>query len=200
MSDVNAGTLAKAEAYAAFAKDAGWEPVIAVEGDAITCTTTRNSESVVLQWQGTRFVDGSARYTNGSQALLLRNVAHARQKMGESADVAAQAATTAVIRKGRGRKAAAIDPDDENAVATARARLPFDANTSTDEEVFAALGGKTITWRNRRTKELERATVAINPGEKLLKIDVKGSRRVLSFCAVAGMFRSVYLDAILEVK
>lgn len=198
MTDVNDGTMAKATAYAEFAKAAGWEPVIAVEGDAITCTTTRGDESIVIHWQGTRFVD-DARYSYGSRSLSLRNVSAARKKMIESADVAAQAAST--VRTPRGRKAAVHDEAaDEHEVARVKAALPFDANTSTDEEVFAALGGRSITWRNHRTKQLEHATVAINPGQKLFRIDVKGSRRVFTFVEAKGPFRSIYLDAILRVR
>lgn len=198
VSDVNKSSMAKAEAYAEFAKAAGWEPVIGVEGDLITCTTTRGNESIVIHWQGARFVE-DARYTNGSQNLALRNVSHARSKMGESADVAARAATTSTIRKARGRKAAS-HPDDENAVAVAKSRLPFDAKTSMDEDVLRALAGKTIVWRNAKTRELEQAKVAINPGEKLMKIDIKGDRRVFTFVSMKGPFRSIYLDSILEVK
>jgi len=193
--DVNAATMAKAEAYAATAEAAGWVPVIDVTGDAITCTTTRGNETIVIHWKGSRFVE-DARYTHGSVSLALRNVGAARQKMGESADVAAKAATRSTVRKVHGRKAVA----DEEDQAVVRARLPFDAKTSTDAEVFKALGGKSIAWRNSATKEIERATVAINPGEKLMKIDVKGDRRAFTFVTVKGPFRSIYLDAIVDVR
>ena len=196
MAEVNAGTMAKAEAYAAVAEAAGWTPVLTTEGDLITATTTRGSETIMIHWKGTRFVD-DATYTNGSQSLTLRNVSAARQKMADSPDVAARGASKAII--GKGKRKVALDDEDEHAVAAKRAQLPFDSNSS-DEEVFKALGGKTIVWRNSRTREVERAVVAVNPGEKLLKMDVKGSRRVFSFCSVKGPFRSVYLDAILEVK
>jgi hypothetical protein len=195
MADVHAGTMAKATAYAEFAEAAGWVPVIAVDGDLITCTTTRGGETIVIHWQGSRFVD-DARYTYGSRNIALRNVSHARQKMGDSADVAAKEVAT--VRKGRSRKAADHDTDEVRAVK--RRALPFDCNTSTDEEVFAALGGKTIIWRNSRTRETESATVAINPGQHLLRIDVKGDRRAFTFVSAKGPFRSIYLDAILEVK
>ncbi|MEI7890280.1 MAG: hypothetical protein WCI34_08210, partial [Actinomycetes bacterium] len=102
-------------------------------------------------------------------------------------------------RKGRGRKVVVSD-DGESSARRPRKPLPFDPVTDMDADVFAALGGKRISWYNHHTKVVESATVAINPGQKLFRMDVKGDRRIFTFVEVSGPFRSIYLDAIVEVR
>ena len=187
----------KVKAYVAHAKASGWKAKVEHGDDGlITCVAKRDNETITVSWMGNRFVD-DARYQAGAYSISLRNIAAAQRKMTETPDDAAKSRTRSVVRRKRVGKLEAANAAEELPV---HKRLPFDPETSPDEEVFEALYGRRIVWRNSVTGNFDRATIQADRKQKHLKISMPhGTYRVLEFCAQEGMFRAVQLDRILQV-
>lgn len=76
-------------------------------------------------------------------------------------------------------------------------RLPFDPFTDTDETVLDRLRGHTIAWRNSISGMEEEALIPSHGNHTKIR---SVTRRVISFAATEGGFRSVALEAIVRVK
>lgn len=186
---------AKALELAETARSLGWEPeVTGLDANTVQFRATRGIEAVEVRWLNGRCMVGST-YQCGSRTVKIKNASAAKTQMSVPEDEAVKHSNAVVTRSAiRSRHS---DDDDGT---PKRIPLPFNAETSTDEEVIAAVIGKTITWRNNVTKELDSAQVMDRVPQKQLRIDIKHNRRILTFCAERGPFRSVYLDKILSVR
>ena len=90
-----------------------------------------------------------------------------------------------------------------------RRPLPFDEAEDEDELILDLVLGRRLTWINSLSGDREQAHLyppGRNPDTGVLynkqtKLDVTSSgRRILTFCATEGGFRSVALETLLEVR
>lgn len=94
--------------------------------------------------------------------------------------------------------------DDVAVPAFEQHTLPFDIHESSDKEILRVIRGSQLIWINRLTGQPESAHVPVNLNRDLqntffLADNAKG-RTFVSFMSSEGVFRAVYLDAILQVR
>lgn len=190
MPTANAKSKVKADDFIAAAKQSGWRATLSATGtDTVKVTAKRGDEVLEIEWDNGVY-KGIGEYRYGSdRAIKLHNASAGKQRMGVSPQEAAEAAAKSATRPNRKVK---VDDSTEH-----KSRVPFDVETSTDDEVIALLRGKTITWRNRNTQLIEQAFVL--PKQRHIEIVVRHNRRILNFLAEEGGFRSVYLESIKAV-
>lgn len=187
---------AKAQAFAAESEALGWTATVTHDTGVYEVRSTRGDEELVLHWADGKFIE-DARYSCGGRVVSVRNASAAKKKMAVPASDAL--ASNAKVVKGNGsgpRKPRLSLADEEERY---YAPLPFDPAETSDLDVLAAVVGRTLVWRNTATRSDEEARIG-PPPQRQLGIVVKNGRRILTFCAEGGPFRSIYLDAILEVR
>jgi hypothetical protein len=174
-------------------------------------TVMRGDEAIFIAWQDGRCLN-STTHTVGANTVKLRNASAARGAM---------LVPPGKVRRDVRKRVAACG----NGVSAAPAKgvLPFDIDSTPDDEVLAALLGRQIVWQNALTGGTERARLEQT---RFVKIQVKyreggvektrieeeqannkhtkietttAGRRVFTWAAPEG-FRSVALDQILQVR
>ena len=206
----NSVSYAKAKALAEHAESLGWDTeLIAGDGDITMLRATRGDEVITAKYDGSRYIyDDTSMHAYGSVRSRLRNASAARAQMAVKPEEAAAEAAKAKVKAPTKRNTQ--EDEDELTDSERKALLPFNPDTSTDDEVIAALLGRTIVWRNRTTGLNEEATLMPSLPQRHLAIVWKHNRRVLNFNeatsvdeqlqgVTSGVFRSVYVDAIRRV-
>lgn len=197
MPTANSLSAEKAFDFVKHAKDAGWQVDLQPKDDEVVeVIAKRDTEAITIRWRNGVFID-DAIYSCGSYQRKVRNASAGKQFMARKAQDAI--AESMKARANTPRKRSVADDEAEMDERTRKSLLPFDVETSTDEEVIAALIGKTIVWRNRTTGQNEQAALMDKFPQQHLTIVWKHNRRVLNFLEDHGMFRSVYVDAIRRV-
>jgi len=184
----------KAGVFAAKAGELGWDPSVAVRGDAVELTLTRGDETIVQAWRGGVWQYDASVYAYGDRSTKPRNASGAAKLLSRSADDA-KAETSKVAANRHFRKA---EPKDiVQRLETAQKGLPFDPELATDEEVLTILKGQSLVWYNRISRGQESAIVG--RGKDLrMTLNEKGERVINWCCPVTG-FRSCLVTAILKV-
>ena len=200
----------KADDFIAAATESGWTAVLSTPSPLVVhVKATRGPETITIGWLSGVFID-NAEHTCEGHTVKMRNAMAAKRQMTVPAQEAIAAASK-VSSKPK-RKIRLDDEDDTEPHEAARKHVPFDAESTSDEEVFAAVVGRTLIWKNRTTGLEEQATVLnVAPeNQRHLEIVIKHNRRILNFTCepesdeklqgiTSGSFRSVYLDAIRAV-
>lgn len=152
----------KAQQFALDAEAAGWEAERVKDGNRKTVIARRGSEVIEVTWVKEVCQPGLT-YTSGVGSRKLRNAAEARRYL---AVPEANVKHTARVHRDTGR--------------VYRGTVPFDVETATDEEVLAAIVGKTVRWSNRYTNTPEVARIPKDSG--FTRITMSGKHRQVLFC------------------
>ena len=184
----------KADALVAHATATGWEVTgRTVDGSNIALVFERGSERITGSWTNGVW-DYPGHYENGGGgSRVLLNASAARKAMS----------TPATEVRHTPAKAAREPGAAPTKAKTTVVKVPFNANTSSDNEVLTALRGHRIKWTNKFSELVEVGVVPINGNKTKLHdddLDDPGTRQ-LTFCDAAGEgYRTVRLSSIVYVS
>lgn len=129
-------------------------------------------------------------YRYSGRELKLNNASAARKRMASEPDL--------VIRKTRS-VSPGEDVGEEGAGRIVAYRVPFDPINGSDAEIFSAVYGRKLVWRNMLSGLLEEATVT---GRKTLRITYSetSGKRILHFVdnTMTG-YRAIHLENLVQV-
>lgn len=191
----------KAAAFAEEAIKLGWKWEMSTEGELSTVVAKRGEETLEISWLNGVFQGETCVYQHaGRTGIKVHNASAAKKRMAVPAEEAAQEAQKVTAHKatrGGVRKSGDVKARQPKA-------LPFN-DASLDDDVIAALRGKTITWVNSISKTEESARVP-DEGERNSKGRVRSvtmredeSGRSINFTDASG-FKAVRISSITEVK
>lgn len=185
----------KAVAFQTAVTALGWSTEVdyAQDGeddDIVEVLASRGDEHLYISW-----VAGSLRhpvtYTIGDRTVKMRNASQAKQYAGRPAEAAQREMTKVQLNKSFRRKA--VEPK--------RSKILFDIAVATDEEIIAALLGKTVAWHNSQTQGTETGTF----GTDAKRVQIKPAKtdkpedRIVAFCCRVSGFRAFKLSALTRV-
>jgi type II secretory pathway component PulM len=190
-------SAAKGKAFADSIRALGWEiePSWGGGEDHVVVTATRGAEVIFIEWLGGVF-QPTATYAQGDRVVRVRNASAAKQYASRTPEQAAEeTAKVSANRFFRKREAPAEDVDAK------RQPLPFDPALALDEEVFANLAGKRITWYNRVAQTPDSAVFPIEYRKEFTHITEFQGERIVNFVDHGGTgFRSFRLSGLLSVS
>ncbi|QHB37469.1 hypothetical protein SEA_LEOPARD_63 [Mycobacterium phage Leopard] len=195
----------KAQQFGLYAKSHGWSGKYHLEDGIVYLFARRGeSETIEIWWSeaGKALPEQLPIYTLAGEKIKLRNVSAAAVRVANEPDMSRLRKATRKARR-QLENAAPVPEEIDDYIASMTGTLPFD-HESTDAEIKAALKGRTITWVNRRTGQLDSAIVSDNP--KQFKV-VRKNKPYVDFVYPVQRtnvietygFRSVYLDSIVSV-
>lgn len=193
VTEAQGKSMAKAEAFLKAAAELGWSERArsAPEQETYGVIVGREEERITISWRAGVFVGEECYHSHpGRSPRKVINASAAKKIMAiPAAQAAEEAAKVSAHKLTRPRR-------DRGATATTAPRkaLPFDPETATDEEVLEAVSGKTITWTNGVSGQIDQDQVGshatIQPGK---------SGRSIRFTSATG-FRSVRVSSILSIR
>lgn len=171
----------------------GWkqEPDWEISGEAparVTAIARRGAEVLTVVWDSGVFNYELSGHLIEDRHTKIRNVSHGRQLAARPA--AEASAELARVVSNRSFRPAAPR------TSTARGKLPFDPETSSDSDVLSAIQGRYVVWVNRISNLEEHALASKE--SRLWKITGDGATRTIQFTTETG-FRAARLDQILRV-
>lgn len=183
----------KAKTFGEKAGALGWEVSIAPVAGAVEVTATRGAEMLIQAWRNGVWDYSVSHYAFGDRNTRPRNASGAVKLLGRSETDAAEEAGKVAANK-HFRKA---EPKDITVkLDEAQARLPFDPDLATDEEITGILAGQALSWYNRLSRGTESAIV----GRKGIRITAMADgARVVHFCCPVTGYRSCLVTSILKV-
>jgi hypothetical protein len=184
----------KALQFKAEAEKSGWTVEISVVDSELTeLVATRGLETVHQAWTNGVWQEAASTYSIADRTLKPRNAKGALTRMSRSAEEA-EAELSRVASNTFFRRRSS----PEETQSKRRAQLPFTLESS-DEEVIAALDGRTVKWHNRLSNTQEEAHVT--RGGKYIRLVTVGEERVLQFCEHRGQgFRAFRLSDVVRVR
>lgn len=196
----------KPEMFAAEARELGWETVTAVKADVTTVEALRNAEKVTISWRGEACLNGSS-YSNGPYQKSLRNAAACRRAL---ADPPSDPPSVQVRRKSPNSTVSKARPSNTPKIEEPEEDFAYEPVPTwgeqriswADDLLRGEFIGKEVIWINTISREHQSAWVMSSPEQKQLRIEVhpRTGRRLLSFAAVEGGFRAVYIENIVNVQ
>lgn len=200
----------KAQAFARDAEEAGWKVQTWKDDDGITDVVTatnggsgQSRKTIFLVWVGEKYSYEDSYQSTGDdktpgKSKTIRNASEARRIISQASGINIE--TKKVPRKGQETKPTRDFEAEARRVMPEKKRLPF-KTSSPDRKILESVVGKTIRWWNAKARHEEVASVLADPDQRQLRIEwTRDKKRVLTFAAKDGGFRSVYLDRILEVS
>lgn len=203
--------MPKAEQVAAFAVQHGWSPEYkrdlkndvtvlklrryeAKAGNDHPAEIDQIGEFVEIRWDGNSCKEMPTVGHEG-QLRYVRNVAAAKRVLESTPEANAEPFTKRTEAKQGLRKAAPVKRAPGKT-----SRLPFNAETSSDDDIKAALLGHKLVWRNSISGEYEEDTILRSRNYNgLYYVSQSGDRRQISFVGAYG-FRSVKLSNVAAVR
>jgi len=182
----------KANAFADKAEALGWKAQLQdsqTSEDIVKVFATRESESIVIEWESGVFNNQTCLHTTpGGRVLKLRNASHALKRMALAAvDVVREDTKVGIHTTTRAARRSAGTGTQE------ASHTPYFAEDVSDAEVLASTAGKTITWINGISGATETDRVNF---EAILKTSSSG--RAITFLGSAG-FRTVRVSSIVSL-
>lgn len=170
----------KGARYAGELTALGWKPEVTRKDGLVELTATRGAEALFLSWFNEAHISGGSTYTYSDRTIKVRNPAEAMRVAARQPEAAKEA--QAKVASNRQFVKRATGPSVRN--------VPFDVEAATDEEVAAAINGRSVSWHNQYRVESETATVG-----SLIKVDRhKGGHRIVSFVDPQFGFRAFKLE------
>ena len=200
----------KADNFGKYAKSHGWQGKWSAKEEPhvvhLFCRRGE-SETIDIWWHanGSLILDRLPVYTLAGEKIKLRNVSAAAKVVAAEPDMSRlRKATRKQRRQMNGDGPVKLSEDEiSDYIAGMQGSLPFD-HESTDEELKAVLKGRTVTWVNRFSGQLNSAVVSDNP--KQFKVIREPKPQVHFVYPVQRRtmidtfgFRAVYLDSIVSV-
>lgn len=184
-----------------YAIGAGWKAEVTepIPGKSAIVTATREDEAIdVMFINGVLDTDQMPTYTIGQRTVKLRNVSAAKKQMEVPPQEALKVAASVSVRRERKVR----DKDEEGQPRELSIIVPWD-NESTDEEILEFVKGRRIIWRNSVSGTYDEASVfphGMKKHKHLQIVESRDGRKVLNWASVEGGFRSVFIDAIVQVR
>lgn len=197
----------KAATFAQDAIEAGWTAHTFTNEDGYDIVQAHygsgeTRRALVLFWLNDRYVYESSFQGTGPASSMkmttIRNASEARRILAEATGVRIETKKVPKQRQAEVEPQRDFDAEDRPR-RPEKKRLPFKVS-SPDADILKAVVGKTIVWWNERARRTEQATVLAAPNQRQLRIErTMAQKRVLTFAALGEGFRSVYVEAILEI-
>lgn len=202
--------MQKAQTLGAFGATFGWAAEIkTLAPGEVMATYKRGEEAIEFNWSNG--VAGAVHYHCMGRSVGVRNASDTRKLMAVSPAEAEESAKTVIQRvSSRKEPRAKRAPGEKPEQRVLRRRVPWPEG-ATDVEIIDAVKGHRIVWRNSISGGYDEGYVArdgeSSHGNKImfrnhhLHIDenADGKRR-LNWASPDGGFRSIYLDAIVQVR
>lgn len=172
----------KAQRYVPQFKERGWSVEVTRSGARQELVAIRGDETIFLSWMGQAHISGESTYTYADRTVKVRNPAEAL-RMADRPPAEAKESQA---------KVASNRSFVKRATGPSVGKLPFDPETVSDEDLAAALAGRSVQWHNRYRVESETATVG-----RIQRITVKRhdlGHRIVSFIDPHFGFRAFRLD------
>lgn len=185
-------SFAKASAVMDVAVKHGWDvKPQRFDGDVVELLMTRGEEALWVSWtSGVLTTDPMPSYTIADRTIKLRNASAVKQYAERAPETGA--AELVKVASNRFFRKRATEPK--------RSRLPFDTDLATDEEVLAALIGKSVAWHNQYRETEEVAIVGVRHGKQPVQLRAReNGERVVWFCCPQTGFRAFSLSQLTKV-
>jgi hypothetical protein len=196
VSEAQAKSIAKAEAFLKAAADLGWAEKTrsAPDQNPYGVIVGRGDERITISWRDGVFVGEECYHSHPARTpRKVINASAAKKIMAIPAATADEEARKVTAHKsarpGRVRGA--------EATTERRKALPFDVETADDEEVLRAVSGRRISWTNEISGAIEEAHVKGSVDE--ISIQHGKSGRSIRFTSTTG-FRSVRVKSLVSIR
>lgn len=184
----------KALAFRASVAALGWSTSVAwapdgEPDDVVEATAQRGDEHLWISWtKGAMTLQPMPTYTIVDRTIRLKNASACLKYAARPVADAQEELSKVTSNKAFRRKA----------VTPKKARIPFDVGLASDEEVIAALLGKTVEWHNSISQATEQASLG-RDAHRIRIQPMDGGDRIVKFCCTTTGFRAFRLSALMRV-
>lgn len=184
----------KAAAFRGSVEALGWACSVewAPDGepdDVVEATAQRGDEHLWISWTaGAMTLQPMPTYTISDRTIRLKNASACLKYAGRPVADAVEELSKVTSNKAFRRKT----------VTPKKTRIPFDTGLASDEEVIAALLGRTVEWHNSISQATETATLGRDAHRVKIQ-SVDGGDRIVKFCCPSTGFRAFRLSSLTRV-